>query len=607
MASRIQSIGSWLTVLMVLLFAGSAAAQDVSPHCEAAMDRAAGDYSRCLLRADASYARHENAAKLENRHTRCQTRFDRRTSRAIKRYGADECVSAVLVSQMADLSVSCADGVAQGAAGGSEPLTIIGIFFDSHVEGLGYTTSISMRHAQTNSEGEFTCQEDEDITFSIGSLVIGTSRCQTLVTPSSLFDDAVQASNLGVLIMALDENGNPDDGIKIPLSIQTQTTKHGSFAEFSDDILEVQTSVNRIIAAAPENTFHGGGVQIADMVRLAVPERAGTEWVTVNSVDGLTLHVTDRFMVESDVPISDVQEVRLWDADGDVLMEVMPLLANLHLRLGSSTEALRTHFDASLTPLGSYTGTIGTLNISEAEGHCNYTRSIVATVTPKSVIIKGFGAFTASEQTFSLPRVLDSSNGTDSFDGIINLERLSSIESINRENARVYDQIRFSRSVIDEDLAASYQAGTVNNNGSFFALCSGEFTLTKNDAISNFTKMRKSALRVSSLVKNLMAYVSAADLATNIYVISSKLMGLQVRLYNCIISENYDVDVKLNCLDEKKEMFEDCAWENPGAACEAAAMITKAKELNPLISDELVTLATDLVLEMEAMDSYFSY
>ena len=51
---RIESFGSCLIVLTLLLFAGSAAAQDVSPRCEAAMDRAAGHYSKCLLSADAS-------------------------------------------------------------------------------------------------------------------------------------------------------------------------------------------------------------------------------------------------------------------------------------------------------------------------------------------------------------------------------------------------------------------------------------------------------------------------------------------------------------------------------------------------------------------------
>ena len=117
MLSRISSLGACLIVLTLLLFAGSAGAQDVSPRCEAAMDRAAGHYSKCLLSADASYARHENATKFANRQARCETRFDRRASRAFNRYGADECTSAELVTALADRTVSCAEGVSIEAGG----------------------------------------------------------------------------------------------------------------------------------------------------------------------------------------------------------------------------------------------------------------------------------------------------------------------------------------------------------------------------------------------------------------------------------------------------------------------------------------------------------
>ena len=117
MRSRIQSFGSCLIVLTLLLFAGTAGAQDVSPRCEAAMDRAAGHYSQCLLSADASFARHGNATKLENRQARCETRFDRRTSRAIHRQGADACPSSELVAAMADRTVTYAEGVATEAGG----------------------------------------------------------------------------------------------------------------------------------------------------------------------------------------------------------------------------------------------------------------------------------------------------------------------------------------------------------------------------------------------------------------------------------------------------------------------------------------------------------
>ena len=121
MFSRIHSLASCLIILVVLLFAGSAGAQDVSLRCEAAIDRAAGHYSQCLLSADASYARHGNPTKLENRQARCETRFDRRTSRAIARHGADECTSTELVAALADRTVTCAEGVATEASGTQAP------------------------------------------------------------------------------------------------------------------------------------------------------------------------------------------------------------------------------------------------------------------------------------------------------------------------------------------------------------------------------------------------------------------------------------------------------------------------------------------------------
>ena len=110
-----------IILLGLLLIPSAASAQDVSPRCEAAMDRAAGHYSQCLLSADASYARHGNATKLENRQTRCETRFDRRTSRAIHRHGEDECPSSDLVAAMEDRTVTYAQGAATEASGTASP------------------------------------------------------------------------------------------------------------------------------------------------------------------------------------------------------------------------------------------------------------------------------------------------------------------------------------------------------------------------------------------------------------------------------------------------------------------------------------------------------
>ena len=137
MLSRIQSLGSCLIVLTLLLFAGSAGAQDVSPRCEAAMDRAAGHYSKCLLLADAHYARHENATKLANRQARCEARFDRRTTRAIDRHGEDECPGSDLVAAIGERTVTYAEGVATEGHRQEAP----DFFFVHHAKGGTLTGS----------------------------------------------------------------------------------------------------------------------------------------------------------------------------------------------------------------------------------------------------------------------------------------------------------------------------------------------------------------------------------------------------------------------------------------------------------------------------------
>ena len=121
MLCRVSYLGSLFVVLSLMLFAGSAAGQGVSPRCEAAMDRAAGEYSRCLLGADADSARHENLRKRERRQARCERRFDRRTSRAINEHAEDECPASGLVAIMKDRTATFAGSIASEASGLPSP------------------------------------------------------------------------------------------------------------------------------------------------------------------------------------------------------------------------------------------------------------------------------------------------------------------------------------------------------------------------------------------------------------------------------------------------------------------------------------------------------
>jgi len=126
--------------------------------------------------------------------------------------------------------------------------TITGQFLDSAVSNLQYD-SLS-NSGITDAAGNFQCTLSEEVNFYIGSLQIGTSVCQRIITPQTLAADIVVQSqpqtttsasgvvstvagsgqtivtpakptdpgvvNRVRLLMTLDVDDNPDNGIQLP-------------------------------------------------------------------------------------------------------------------------------------------------------------------------------------------------------------------------------------------------------------------------------------------------------------------------------------------------------------------------------------------------------
>lgn len=99
-----------------------------------------------------------------------------------------------------------------------------GYFIDSGVEGMTYTKSNgSIR--QTGQGGSFDYYLSETLTFSIGNLIIGESLALSTVTPKDIvaFENlelntslySPEVNNRVRLLIALDSNANPADGIDI--------------------------------------------------------------------------------------------------------------------------------------------------------------------------------------------------------------------------------------------------------------------------------------------------------------------------------------------------------------------------------------------------------
>ena len=63
--------------------------EDVSPYCTAAIDRAAGHRSQCLLKANAKYAK--NSAHLFAQQAKCEENFKTQTARVQAGFGEGQC------------------------------------------------------------------------------------------------------------------------------------------------------------------------------------------------------------------------------------------------------------------------------------------------------------------------------------------------------------------------------------------------------------------------------------------------------------------------------------------------------------------------------------
>lgn len=93
-----------------------------------------------------------------------------------------------------------------------------GVFLDSAVEGMAYETDGSS--GVTDSDGTFIFSSGDAVTFSIGGIVLGTTRARTTLTPIDLVPQARDADNPTVInmvrfLITLDADRDPSNGITV--------------------------------------------------------------------------------------------------------------------------------------------------------------------------------------------------------------------------------------------------------------------------------------------------------------------------------------------------------------------------------------------------------
>lgn len=161
------------------------------------------------------------------------------------------------------LSACGGGGGAGGKVESSEERRSSGIFVDSVVEGLSYT-SVSFS-GLTDANGVFRYVEGETITFSIGGIILGSVQGDRTITPLDLVPSAADLSdaqvlNIARLLQTLDDNGDPDDGITITAAVRAAAAHYtidfslslDDFANHSDHVSTL-AELTALTSAGPRN------------------------------------------------------------------------------------------------------------------------------------------------------------------------------------------------------------------------------------------------------------------------------------------------------------------------------------------------------------------
>lgn len=142
--------------------------------------------------------------------------------------------------------------VAGCGSGGSETAPSSGIFVDSHVSGINYQTEGFT--GLTNASGNFNYYSGRTVTFSIGSLTLGSATGADTLTPLSIVAGAANSSdqrvnNILILLQTLDADGDLNNGIQITDGIWSIVSAQAASINFNQTTTAFRTSLAALMTA----------------------------------------------------------------------------------------------------------------------------------------------------------------------------------------------------------------------------------------------------------------------------------------------------------------------------------------------------------------------
>ena len=127
-----------------------------------------------------------------------------------------------------------------------------GILTDSPIEGATY--SINGVTAKTNAKGEFKYNEGDIISFKVGDIEVGAVKGAARITPVDLTNDEVKQLNLLILLQSLDDDGDHDNGIKLPEAVSSLAADAVNLSQPTAQFVSTLETELKTIPALANNT-----------------------------------------------------------------------------------------------------------------------------------------------------------------------------------------------------------------------------------------------------------------------------------------------------------------------------------------------------------------
>ena len=323
---------------------------------------------------------------------------------------------------------------------------VTGQFIDAAVQGLDYSCT-SGTIGVTDMDGNYTCEMGDDVTFTLGSITIGTIAAQEgILTPYIFFpNDVDSAINLARLLQSMDEDGDNSnevivlDADLISLVPSDTDFESSTFEAYMEDNIETNlvsyedaiNNLNESVIALGGEIPDGGNIPVANAgldqnaSNNVLVSLDGSLSADADSNDTLTYLWSVKLLPQdSNITISDVTSITPTftpDVNGTyvfglVINDGKINSASDSVRIISTNAAPITTFTSfSMNEDSNYTNE---LNATDINGD-TLTYSIVSDASSGNLTMESNGTFTY------IPNA--DYNGTDSFSYKVNDTQIDSL------------------------------------------------------------------------------------------------------------------------------------------------------------------------------------